>query len=478
VEQELVKTGIPQKHEPALPERIHLVGIGGVGLSAIARVLAMRGHRVTGSDLRASPITEALERLGVGVSVGHEPAHVADAQLVIMSSAIPESNVEVQAARKAGVPVLKRRDVLGALMVGQRVLAVAGTHGKTTTSAMLSAILDRLGRDPSFVVGGIIQDLGTNARAGRGDLFVIEADEYDYAFYGLAPDVAVITHVEMDHPDCFPDIAAVREAFGGFMHRIKPGGVLVACADSPELMRTLEDQPWPDARPEICTYGLSQQARYRLGPVTVNGRGGIDFAVFDGATSWATCSLAIAGMHNALNATAALIAVDRCGLDRQAAANALQGFQGAQRRFELKGEAKGVIVVDDYAHHPTEIEATLGAARQRYPHRPIWVVFQPHTFSRTSALLPEFAACFSGADHVVITDIFKARPKEQETVSAQDLVRLARHPDMRHISTFGEVAAYLLNHLRAGDLLLTLGAGDGYLIGESVLRQLAERGSR
>ncbi|MBN1402045.1 MAG: UDP-N-acetylmuramate--L-alanine ligase [Anaerolineae bacterium] len=473
----MAETAILQRHSQALPERIHLVGIGGVGLSAIARVLVMRGHRVTGSDLRASPITEELARLGVGVSVGHASAQVADAQLVIISSAIPEGNVEVQAARAAGIPVLKRRDMLGTLMLGQRVLAVAGTHGKTTTSAMLSVILDGLGRDPSFIVGGLIQDLGTNARAGHGDDFVIEADEYDYAFYGLDPDVAVITNVEMDHPDCFADIAAVRKAFGGFVRKIKPGGSLVACADSPQLMRALDAQPWLGSRLETWTYGLGDQARYRVGPVTVNDRGGIDFVVFEGQLPWVTCSLGIAGVHNALNATAALIVADRCGLERQAAAQALRDFRGARRRFEIKGQAGGIVVVDDYAHHPTEIRATLAAARQRYPHRSIWAVFQPHTFSRTSALLEEFAACFPQADRVVVTDIFKARPKEKETVSAQDLVQRARHPDIRHIATYDEIVAYLLDHLQAGDLLVTLGAGDGYLIGERVLQRLGERGS-
>jgi len=463
-----------------LPQRIHMVGIGGSGLSAIARVLAAWGHDVSGSDLHESPILCELASLGIKTYVGHAPGQINGAEMVVISSAIPESNTEVLAARSAHIPVLKRRQLLGQMMAGRCGVAVAGTHGKTTTTAMVSVILERMGLSPTFVVGGIIAELGTNARAGSGQHFVIEADEYDGAFYGLTPQIAVVTNIEMDHPDCFRDIEDVRAAFGTFLERVPRDGHIIACADSPELMRLLEGRDW--TAPHVVTYGTSPGARFAVGDVVPNERGGTDCRVILcpkssvslGGGVWSRLSLAIPGRHNALNATAALLVADLLGLDRSAAAGVLSQFRGTLRRFEAKGERAGVLVIDDYAHHPTQVRATLATARQRFPGRRIWAVFQPHTFSRTKTLLGELATCFGAADEVIITDIYAARAHERAIISPEELVSVIQHERVQHISGLDQVVAYLLRHLRAGDVLLTLNAGDAYLIGERVLASLAK----
>jgi len=455
-----------------LPQRIHMVGIGGSGLSAIARVLAAWGHDVSGSDLRDSPILRELASLGIRIHVGHAAGQIDSAEMVIISSAIPESNPEVLAARGANIPVLRRRQLLGQMMAGRYGIAIAGTHGKTTTTAMVSVILERMSLSPTFVVGGIIAELGTNARAGSGQHFVIEADEYDGAFHGLTPRIAVVTNIEMDHPDYFCDIEDVRAAFGAFLERIPGDGHIIACADSSELMHLLEGRNW--TAPRVVTYGTSSRARFAIRDVVPNERGGTDFQVSLEGGVWGRLSLAIPGRHNALNATAALLVADLLGLDRSAVAGVLSQFRGTLRRFEVKGERAGVLVIDDYAHHPTQVRATLATARQRFPGRRIWAVFQPHTFSRTKALLGELARCFGVADEVIITDIYAARAHEKAIISPEELVSVIQHGRVRYIGNLDQVVAHLLRHLRAGDVLLTLNAGDAYLIGERVLASLAK----
>lgn len=464
------------KGSGALPRRIHMVGIGGIGLSAIARVLAAWGHAVTGSDLRTSSITEELKGLGVEVHEGHAARQINGAELVVMSSAIPEDNPEIVAARRAGIPVLKRKGLLTKMMAGSFGIAVAGTHGKTTTASMISFLLERLGHSPTFIVGGIITELGTNARAGRGKYFVIEADEYDRMFHGLEPRIAVVTNIEMDHPDCYDSIEDLRAAFGEYLERVPRDGRIVACADSPELTRVLAGRE--RGAPLVVTYGLSPDADYLVEHVRPNHWGGVDYRVIAAGVEWGSFSLRVPGVHNALNATAALAVADLLGIDRTTAGHVLASFRGVSRRFELKGERHGIVVVDDYAHHPTEVRATLAAARLRYAGRRLWAVFQPHTYSRVRALLAEFATCFGHADEVIVTDIYAARWREKPVIRATDLVRAIQHERVRHMSGHDQVVAYLLGHLRGGDVLITLGAGDSYLIGERVLRELLEEGSR
>jgi UDP-N-acetylmuramate--alanine ligase len=449
---------------------IHLVGIGGSGLSAIARVLQGMGYTVSGSDRLASPLTEALEAEGVSVSIGHASQNVTGADLLLISSAIPPGNAEVLAARAAGIPVLKRADLLGELMIGRTGIAVAGTHGKTTTSAMLASVLLQARMDPSFIVGGVLANLGTNARAGRGAPFVIEADEYDRMFLGLRPRAAVLTAVEHDHPDCYPTFEEMVDAFRQFVKRLPPDGLLVACWDDAGA-RHLGREHEASGR-EVRWYGFDEKATWRA--VSCRTAGGCEYVAQRAGEPVGAVSLAIPGRHNILNSLAVVATADWLGVPFECSQEALADFAGVARRFETKGEAGGVVVVDDYAHHPTEIAATLAAARTRYPDRRIWAVFQPHTFSRTRVLIDQFAAAFADADRVLVLDIYAARETDNLGIDASALVSRMDHPQARHVGSRRQAAGYLLEHVRPGDLVLTLGAGDGDQVGEWVLDALRE----
>ncbi|MDH7485467.1 MAG: UDP-N-acetylmuramate--L-alanine ligase [Anaerolineae bacterium] len=453
---------------------IHLVGIGGAGLSAIAKVLLERGYTVSGSDLAPGPITAPLSALGATIYAGHAAAQVAGADFVLVSSAVPADNPEVVEARRRSIPVLRRPQFLGWLTAEHTTIAVAGTHGKTTTTAMIAWLLSRAGQDPSYIIGGVLPELGSNAHAGSGLYFVIEADEYDRTFLGLRPYVAVITTVEWDHVDCYPTPGDCRAAFEEFAARLPDDGLLVVCADD-MIARELGELRGAQGKP-VVLYGLDERGDWQATEVRANARGGNDFAVWQGGRRLGTASLRIPGRHNVANALAALAVADHLGIPFDVAAEALAVFAGAERRFEHKGESHGIIVIDDYAHHPTEIRATLAAARQRYPGREIWAVFQPHTYSRTGALLEEFAASFADADHVIVTDIYAARERDTLGISAVQVVERMVHPDARHIGGLRETADFLLRRLQPGDVLITLGAGDGYRIGQWVLAGLEERG--
>lgn len=457
---------------PGLPEHIHMAGIGGIGISAIALVLAGHGHHITGSDQQDSAMLAYLREHGIVVHIGHDAANLGAAELVVISSAIPETNPEVQAAHQLGIPVVRRRILLAQMMAGSQGIAVAGTHGKTTTAAMLAVLLERLDQKPTYIVGGIISELGTNAGAGEGQAFVLEADEYDHAFQDLAPYLGIVTNIEMDHPDCYADLNAICAAFGAFMQHIARQGHLVACLDNPQVRTLLESGTY---QAQVHTYGLASDAEYRLQDVSGTPEGGVNWRIFKRGAEWLAPRLALAGQHNALNATAVLIATEQLGLNLQDACRVLASFRGVARRFELKGEARGVVVIDDYAHHPTQIQETLAAARQRYPQRRIWAMFQPHTYSRTRALWSEFTRCFGTADEVIISDIYQARTFEQPTIHSRDLALAVIHPRVRWIGPLDEVVKYLLQNLTEGDLLITLGAGDGYTVGERVLAQLRAR---
>jgi UDP-N-acetylmuramate--alanine ligase len=447
---------------------IHIVGIGGIGLSAIARVLHGWGYKVSGSDRQPSSLTDALIAEGITVYTGHRPEQVLGADIVVVSSAIPADNPELLEAGRLGLPVVKREQFLGDLTRGKLTIAVAGTHGKTTTSAMIAWILLEAGLDPTFIVGGVLQNLGTNAGAGAGPHFVIEADEYDRAFLGLRPNVAVITALEHDHPDCYPTFESMRLAFVEFTGQIVDGGLLVICAEDVESKR-LGDQCLAQSR-RLEWYGLEPAGDWWAEGVQVGNNAA--FEVWHHDRRLGTCALQVPGRHNVLNALAALAASSAAGVEFGLAAAALTRFRGTARRFEIKGHVAGVTVVDDYAHHPTEIEATLAAARLKYPGRAIWAVFQPHTYSRTAALLGDFATAFANADHVVVTPVYAAREFDTLGVSGDDVVRLMVHPDAQYVQTLEDAARVVLDRVQAGDVVITLGAGDGYLIGEWVLRDL------
>ena len=451
----------------------HLVGIGGSGLSAIASVLLDNGWNVSGCDTSVSASAHALAQRGVRIYQAHSPGHVEGVDVVLISSAIASDNPEIASARARGIPVQKRAEFLGGYLAGRQVVAVAGTHGKTTTTGLIAFMLDRAGLDPSFIVGGVLADYGANARSGASAIFVIEADEYDGMFLGLSPSVAVVTSVEHDHPDCFPTPEAMQEAYRQFSQRVAPGGHLIVCADDPRAMDIGEVASRSGTR--VSYYGLNRQAEWKADAIQSNSAGGSDFLVVRGRQTLGLARSRLPGLHNVANSLAAFAVADHFQVGFNAARGALAEFRGVGRRFEFKGEARGVIVVDDYAHHPTEIRATLAAARRRYPGRAIWAMFQPHTFSRTRALLADFAASFRDADHVVVTEIFRAREKDDPTLSGRDILARMDHSDARYISRLDEAADDLAARLESGDVLITLSAGDGHTVGEKVLEKLGSK---
>jgi len=456
---------------------IHFIGIGGIGLSAIAKILLEEGHRVSGSDLQLSPLTANLEALGASIYKGHAAGNVGPADLVIMSSAIRPDNPEVVAARQRGIPVIKRDQMLGRMMEGRYGIAVAGTHGKTTTTAMIAWLLTQAELDPTFIVGGVVENLGTNAQAGQGEHFVIEADEYDYTFLGLKPHLAVVTVIEMDHPDCFRDLGEVTDAFIRFVSLVPEDGSVVGCGDEDRVravIQELAESKGKRGRPQVVTYGLDAGVDWQAVEIRSSEVGGSDFVALKEGRPVGAFGLQLPGLHNVQNALAAIAVADHLRLDLAGVGTALREFRGTKRRFEHKGTAGGMIVIDDYAHHPTEIRATLAAARGRYPDSEIWAVFQPHTYSRTRALLHEFAESFGDADHVIVVDIYAAREYDDLGVSAADIVARMAHPDAHHIAALDEAVGYLLQRLKPDDVLITLGAGDGYLVGERVLASLGQ----
>ncbi len=451
-------------------KHIHLIGIGGAGLSAIARVLMEQGAEVSGSDLKLSPVAESLARDGAHVWSGHRAENVNGADLVVVSSAVPDSNAEVRAARAAGIPVLKRPQILGQMMDGRLGVTVAGTKGKTTTTAMIASILLKAGRDPTFIVGGVLVGLETNARAGQSPLFVIEADEYDHTFLSLKPTAAVVTNVEHDHPDCYPTFGDFRAVFEEFVALIPHDGLLIACWDNPAA-RTLGERRQA-AGGAVAFFGLEEGAEWRAEDVRPNFAGGVDFLITRRGDVLGLVRLRLPGAHNASNAVAAIAAADFLGVPLRVARSALTEFRGVKRRFEVKGESGGVTVVDDYAHHPTAIRATLQAARARFPRRSLWAVWQPHTYSRTLALLNDFARSFNKADHVILLPIYAARETDTLGISSASVAAEMQHPDVRCAGSLDEALVWLGDEVQSGDVVLTLGAGDGDKVGEWLLEVL------
>jgi UDP-N-acetylmuramate--alanine ligase len=451
----------------------HFIGIGGAGMSALASALLDSGAVVSGSDAVESEATRELRARGARIFIGHSASNLGDPipEQVVVTAALQADNEEWVEAQRLGVPVVKRAALLGQLMETRRGVAVAGTHGKTTTSAMLAWALSQAGRDPSYMVGGTIRGMGAGGHWGGGRELVAEADEYDRSFLHLHPEVGIITNIETDHLEYYGSAEAIFEAFAGFARNIKPGGLLIVCGDDEGARRLGQELLAGPVACRLQYYGSSPEALWRHGSITANAIGGSDFSVLYSGREVARVSLRIPGVHNAMNALAALAALVEVGMAAEEGARLLGEFTGTGRRFEVKGEAWGVTVVDDYGHHPTEIRATLAAARQRYPDRRIYLVFQPHTYTRTRDFLGQFAAALSEADRCVVTEIYASRERDTLGMSGRDIVQRMTGSNVEFAPTLEEAKALVLDDLQAGDVLLTMGAGDvdkvaGWVLGE------------
>jgi UDP-N-acetylmuramate--alanine ligase len=451
-------------------KNIHMVGIGGIGMSSIAEVLLARGFRVSGSDMKKSEVTDHLETLGARVAEGHAAEHVQDADVVVFSSAVrPDENAETVEAQRRLIPLIKRSEMLGELMRMKYGIGVAGTHGKTTTTTMVGLVVQQAGFDPTIIVGGKVAVFGSNAVSGEGDLIVIEADEYDRTFLRLTPALAVVTNIEADHLDIYRDLDDIKEAFVQFTNSVPFFGAAILCLDDANVRAVLGD-----IHRRVITYGMSRQATIRAEQVVQAGTT-TRFGVFEGAALLGDVTLHAPGMHNVLNALAAVAVGLELDVPFATIAEALERYTGVDRRFQIRGEAAEILVVDDYAHHPTEIEATLAAAARGWPDRRVVAVFQPHLYTRTRDLQDEFARAFYDADVLVLTDIYPAREQPIEGVTGEMLADLARrygHRDVHYVADKAELPVHLQGLTRAGDMVVTMGAGDVWRSGQLFLDAL------
>ncbi len=452
--------------------KIHMIGIGGAGMSGIAEVLASRGHHVTGSDLKESPYTRRLGDAGITVHIGHAAERVGDADQVVISTAIPKTNPELLEARRRSISVIPRAAALAWILEGNRSVAVAGTHGKTTTTSMTAHVLGALGENPTALVGGELNDIGSNVAFGRSDLVVAEADESDRSLLYLRPQAAVVTNIEFDHPDFYSSLDDVVDTFEQFVGSLPEEGCLITCADDPSCLGVAAV-----ARCPLTTYGVD------AGDLRAEILGPDCYVLLEKGERRGEVELGVYGRHNVLNSLAAAGVARWLGYDAYEAARTLKTFGGVRRRFQLKGERAEVRVVDDYAHHPTELEATLAAARSTMPNcGKVIAVFQPHRYSRTRALYREFGASFASADAVLITEVYGAGEMPQPGVNGKLIVdaicETERHPEVYYIPKQDAIPRVLGEISEGGDLVLTLGAGDISQVGENLLDILEDPGSQ
>jgi UDP-N-acetylmuramate--alanine ligase len=453
----------------------HFIGVGGIGMSGLAELLVRQGHRVSGSDLAEGAITRRLAGLGVRVHRGHRVENLNEAGVVVHSTAVKEDNPELAAARARGLKILRRGELLAELMQNHTQVAITGAHGKTSTTAMTAAVLRAGGLDPTVVVGSIWDHVGSNAVLGRGDYFVAESDESDGSFALLAPEITVITNLDREHLDHYRDLAHIQETFAGYLANLPPGARVVAWADDPNLKPVLDSCPHA-----LITYSLHPRtAEFFATDLSPQGLG-YRFRLWRRGEPLGTVTLPLAGSHYVLNAMAACAVGSLLGLEFPAWQQGLKNLGQIHRRCQVKGEARGIMVVDDYGHHPTEIRSTLTGLAQAFPERRLVVAFQPHRYSRTQALLPEFFPVFREAEVVFITEIYgagEARVNGLSGRSVYDGVCGTGHPGVHFIEENAGKADYILDHLNAGDLVLTLGAGDIWKTGEELLARLQNQGA-
>jgi UDP-N-acetylmuramate--alanine ligase len=451
---------------------IHFVGIGGIGMSGIAELLLNLGYTVSGSDLKSSEITERLKRFGGHILKGHAEDQVGDADVVVVSSAVDADNPEVRAARQASIPVIPRAEMLAELMRLKYSIAVAGAHGKTTTTSIVSAVLDRGGLDPTVVIGGKLKSIGTNARLGEGEFIVAEADESDGSFLKMSPTIAVVTNIDREHLDHYPDLDAIKSAFLDFIDRIPFYGLAVLCLDNESVQSLI-----PEIKKRYTTYGMSTQADVQARNVIFEGLRS-RFTLCHKGEPLGDIRLNLPGIHNVYNAMASVAVGFELGIPFETVKAALETVEGVQRRLEIKGDVNGITIVDDYGHHPTEIKTTLQAAKEAWPDRRMVVVFQPHRYSRTRALFDEFTRSFYQSDVLLVLPIYSAGEKVIEGVDSSSMcdgIRQHGHKEVICKDTIAAAVAGLKNILVPGDILLTLGAGDVWKVGEEVLRELGPR---
>ncbi len=455
-------------------KHIHFVGIGGIGMSGIAEVLLNLGYKVSGSDMKESDTTERLRKLGGDVFIGHRKENVSTPHVVVISSAVKADNIEVIAAREQQVPVIPRAEMLAELMRLKYGVAIAGAHGKTTTTSMVATVLAAGGIDPTVVIGGKLNSIGTNAKLGQGEFLVAEADESDGSFLKLTPTIAVVTTIDAEHLDYYKDIDEIKEAFLAFINKVPFYGVSMLCLDQPHIQALI-----PRVQKRYQTYGMSTQADYQAREVLLKPLGS-RFKVVHHEQDLGWFELAVPGVHNINNSLAAIGVARELEIGLEVIRKALKEFSGVQRRFTIKGEVNGVIVVDDYGHHPTEVKATLAAAAAGLERRVV-VVFQPHRYTRTQHLLEEFFTAFNQADKLIVMEIYAAGEKPITGISGQALyegIKKYGHKDVTFLPDKNTVADHLAGVLKKGDLMITLGAGDVWKIGEQVLEKLRHGDSK
>ncbi len=449
------------------PLSVYFVGIGGISMSGLAEILHQAGFTVSGSDWNSSPLTQALEQKGIRVLYGEDASHITDdIDCAVLTSAVHEDNLEFTAIRQKKIPYLSRAQLLGQIMKNYEIpIAVSGTHGKTTTTSMLSEILLQADTDPTLSVGGILKSIGGNIRVGKSGYFLTEACEYTNSFLSFFPKIGLILNVEEDHLDFFKDLADIRNSFHRFARLLPQDGTLVINGDIDRYRELTEDLSC-----RVVTYGHGTDCDYYADDIAYDAHGNVSFLLHSPEYQPQRVILQVPGNHNVYNAVAAIATADLLGISRHDSLTALSGFHGTDRRFEYKGSFNGVTIIDDYAHHPTEITATLTAA-QKYPHKTLWCIFQPHTYTRTRAFMKEFARALTLADRVVLTDIYAAREKDTLGISSRDLQAAiqALGKTCDYFPSFAEAEKFLSENCINGDLLITMGAGDVLKIGESLL---------
>lgn len=451
------------------PIHVHFIGIGGISMSGLAEILLQEGFIISGSDSKESDITSLLKKLGATVIIGQQAENITkDIDLIVYTAAIHPDNPEYKAAISSGKPILTRAQLLGQIMSNYKYsVAVSGTHGKTTTTSMLSHIFLAAQADPTISIGGMLDAIGGNIRVGKSEYFITEACEYTNSFHAFSPQISIILNVDADHLDFFSGIDEIIQSFRTFAQKLPKDGTLVINGEMDCLPIILEG-----LNCNICTFGLAENCKYSAADIEYDALGCASYTLLIDHKPVTKITLHVNGIHNVMNSLAAIATADTLHMQMEDIYRGLEEFGGTKRRFEMKGVVNGITIIDDYAHHPTEIQATLTAAK-RMEHNEIWCVFQPHTYTRTKALLPEFAEALHAADHVVLTKIYAAREKDTGMVSSQDIANLLQskyHTDVIYLPTFEEAEDYLKKNCKKNDLLITMGAGDIVNVGENLLK--------